>query len=286
MAQYDNRYIRNAGRLGSQNDSIVGNLIDGTQYGFSAHLEMLDANTPLVLPPMRPVVTHTPDMFKYVPKFPEFCKAFFEQHAHTIDNIDVQYSNEGVSMLALADGQTPTAPGDTKRASITPSVTAQEGIGNVLWNFHHIWFLMQKDPDTSGASLAGFVPPTEPLPPHVFSTWSADLLCMQYDTTFRTENMIAAYFATALRPTEGPPAHFIHEHGTSRMPDRQFTYAATLQHNYNTCAIGRQVGAILGMHIPNADMSKPVATKMDDQLANEGIQKEIAQAQSSWNPIS
>ena len=286
MAYYGGAYIRNAGRLASQDDGIVGNIIDGAQYGYSPHLEMLDASTPLVLPPMRPIVTHTPDQFKYIPRYQAFFKAFFERHVHTFDGVDLQYTNQGFAMAALADGQTPHAPSDTKRADITPTAACQEVIGNVCWETHHRWLITNKDPDTQGAPLSGLVPSDQPLPPHVFSTWSMDILCIQPDTTFRPENLVSGYFVTAMTPTDIGVAHFRREVGTSTLPERQFTYEGVLQHNYNTVAVAREVMGLLRMHIPNADYSVPVARTIEDALLNEGTQLEIANAITNYAPIS
>lgn len=285
MVDYSGTYIRNAGRLASQDTGIVGNIIDGAQYGFSPHLEMLDCATPLVLPPMRPVVVHTPDQFNYIPRYPEFFKNFFERHVHSFDGVDLQYTNDGFPMLALTDGQAPHVPSDTHRAPISPQAQCQEVIGNVCWEAHHRWMITNKDPDTSGASMAGLVPSSQPLPPHVFSTWSMDLLCIQFDTTFRPENIISGYFVTAMTPTDIGQAGFHRQVGVSSAPERNFAYSAIVQHNYNTVSIGQQVASILGIHLPNADFSVPVTRTIEDQLLDEGLQREVSTAVGNYTPI-
>lgn len=285
MAAQPDALVGNAGRLASDDSGIIGNIMVGAQYGFSNHLDYLDSATPLALPPMRPIVTHAPTMFNYLPNFTSFFKNFIERHIHTFDGVPVQYSNAGTQMLNFADSQQPTMPTDTHRTPIEPNVTCQEVIGNCIWQFHRYWMWMIKDPDTSGASLAGIVPASQSLPPHVFSVFSGDLCCIQFDTTFRPENMIDAYFITAFWPNDIGDAGYRHEHGQTTVPERNISYHGVLQHNRNTAAAGRNIAEILNLHIPNADFATPVATTIESNIIDDGLRREVSRSASAYQPM-
>lgn len=285
MSKMTNALINNAGRLAAQDDGIVGNLAAGAQYGFTAHLALLDASTPLVMRPMTYIVTHVPGMFKYVPGFTEFTKTFFEQVAHNIDGVTVQYQNEGHQAPAFADSQQAVVPTDTKRTPINPTVNTGEYIGNICWNFIKTWILLNKDPDTQAASMVGIIDPDEDLPPHTFSVFSANLMGIQYDTTLRTKNIIDGLQLTAMHPSDTGDAEYKHEIGQSTSPERSFSFHAVLQHNANTYAAARMVGETLGLHRVNANFATPVADDVESLIQNYGIQREVATDAANFVPL-
>lgn len=285
MSKMTNALISNAGRLASQDDGVVGNLAAGAQYGFVAHLAQLDASTPLVLRPLTVVVTHIPGMFKYIPGYPKFTKTFFEQLAHSIEGLTVQYTNEGHAGPAFADGQQAYVPTDTKRTSITPTVNTAEYTGNICWNFVSNWIKLKKNPDTQAASLVGIISSSEEIPPHTFSVFSADLACIQYDTTLRVKNIIDGFQLTAMHPNDSGDADFKHTVGESTSPERSFAFNAVLQHNANTMAAARMIASTLQLHKVNSEFATPIATDVEALIQNYGIAGETATDAGNFVPL-
>lgn len=285
MSKMSNALISNAGRLASQDDGIVGNMAAGAQYGFMAHLAQLDASTPLVLRPMTVVVTHIPGMFKYIPGYPKFTKTFFEQLAHDIEGITVQYTNEGHGAPAFADGQQATVPTDTKRQPINPTVNTAEYTGNICWNFVSNWIKLTKDPDTQAASLVGIISSSEDIPPHTYSVFCVDLACIQYDTTLRSKNIIDGVQLTAMRPNDTGDAGYKHTVGESSVPERSFAFNAVLQHNANTMAAARMIAETLQLHKVNATFAQPIATEVEALIQNYGLRGETSRDIANFVPL-
>lgn len=285
MSKMPNALITNAGRLGGQDDSVIGNLAAGTQYGFSPHLALLDAATPLVMRPMTYVVTNVPGMFKYVPHFAEFCKVFFEQICHSVEGVTVQYQNEGHAAPNQSDGQHATMVGDTKRSDINPTFNCIDYNGMPCWKFIKEWICMNKDPDTQAAPLNGIIDPSTYILPHTYSVFSADMVGIQYDMTLRTKNIIDALQMTAVHPQDTGDAGFQHEISSSHLPERQFQFHAVLQHNANTCAAGRMIAETLQLHKPNPNFATPVSEQVSSLIQGLGLEKEVATDAANYTPL-
>lgn len=285
LSKMPNALLNGAGHLATQDDGIVANLAAGAQYGFTPHLAQLDASTALVLRPVTYIVTHVPGMFKYVPGYVQFTKTFFEQIAHNISGVTIQYRNEGHGMPAMSDGQQAYVPTDTKRTAVEPTVNTAEYTGNVCWNYIATWIRMKKDPDTQAASLVGYIDPNEDLPPHTFSVFSMDMAGIQYDTTLRPKNIIDGFQLTAMHPNDTGDAEFQHEIGTSHSPERSFTFNAVLQHNRNTAAAARTLAETMELHKVNANFQTPVATDVESLIANYGIKGETSTDAANYTPL-
>lgn len=285
MPEAVNSLIRNAGRLATLPNDIVANIVDGAQLGYGNHLPMVDAATPLVMPMIVPVVTHSPTMFRNLPGYDDVLKALVERHAKSIEGIDFGYQLEGNSVPAGHDGQNMFMPTATKRTQVNPSFTWPELTGMLVWNFVRNWITMIKDPDTQAATSAALTVGLDTIDPQLMSTFSMDVLFLQFDTTLRSQNLLDAYFVTNMWPQETGMAGFSKNVGESKMQERSITFYGVVQHNRNTKAIGRMVAEILGLHRVDFNLAVPVAQQIHSRLQNKGVQKEIQEAMSTFQAI-
>jgi hypothetical protein len=277
--------ITNAGALGILSTDTVANLPASAQLGVGVDLPNIDGATPLVMAPLVAIVTHMPTMFNNLTNFPQVLKALIEQHAKSIDGVEFQYNLESQTSPAGHDGQMMTMPTDSRRSSINPSFTFQELTGNLVWNFFKTWIQYIKDPDTQ-AALYSTLTQSTPLPPMLWSTFTMDVLFIQYDPTMRPENIIDGFYGTCMWPYETGNAGWKREIGINEMPTRTIPFHGIVQHNANTKAVAIQVAQTLNLHQVNYQFSTPVATGIESDLASMGIQLEAttnAQAFTSIN---
>ncbi len=285
MPVMTNALITNAGLLGTGDNSSVANVIDGAQYGFGNHLPNIDAATPLIMRPIVPIIVHAPTMFQNVPNMSDVLKALVERHATRIENIDPQYTIETSTVPSGNDGQELNMPTNARRAQLSPTMTFPELTGNLVWNFFRQWLRMIKDPDTQASSLAGIVPSGSAISQQVMSSFTMDMLFIQYDNTLRPENIIDAYFISQMWPYDIGPAGFTKQLGVSERPDRTISFYGVLQHNRNTRAVGQQIAEVLQLHLINYDYATPVALDIESAIQDEGLQYEVSQLSNTFAPV-
>lgn len=285
MAESVNSILRNAGRIASTPESTIANLPAGAQLGFGNHLADLDAATPLTLNPVVPIVTHSPTMFRNLPHFDDVLKALIERHAKDISGIDFEYRLEGTATPAGHDGQQLYMPTQSRRSEISPQFTWTEVTGNLIWNFFMNWIKMTRHPDTQ-ASLTAALEGGGELTPQLMSSFSMDVLFIQFDSTMRPENIIDAYMVTSMWPQQNGLFGLKRTVGEVTMPDRNVTFYGVLQHNTNTKRVGRQIAEVIGMHRVDYDVSVPISAQIASRLQNKGVQQEIAESLNTFGDIS
>lgn len=272
--------------LATHDGAYIANIQKAGQYGFGNHIPLIDGATPLVLRPIQPLVVSAPGILERVEDGVRNLSALVERHSRNIEGIDLTYTMEAATVPAGADGQEMSVPTNARRAGVTPSITLPELTGNLVWNFFLLWQRLTKDADTQASTLAGVVPASEALAPHVMSSFSMDMAFIQYDTTMRPENIIDSYFIVAMWPTEFGSAGFVKTLGQSEHPERQVQFTGVVQHNDNTRAAGVRLARFLNLHTIDYSKAAPAATDIDSVLQGTGIQEEIAQIDATFGQIS
>ncbi len=254
--------ISNAGQIAATPADTIADLAYGAQLGFGPNLPQIDGSTPLIFAPVVPIVTHIPTFFTGIANAPEVLKALIERHAKDITGIDFGYQLEGSPTPVGQDGQELYMPTNSKRTPVTPTFTWNEINGNLVWNVIRSWIQMIKDPDTQ-ASLLTALNTDVTMSPFLMSFFTMDILWIQFDMTFRPENIIDAWFTTNMWPQETGLFGAKRTIGHSEMQDRQIQFYGLLQHNANTKVAGQMVADALGMHKTNYNLAVPVATTVD-----------------------
>lgn len=271
----------NQARLAALESDTVANIAVGGQLGLGAHLINIDAATPLILPPIVPVVVHMPTMFANIPNYAATLKALAERHAKTIDGIDFGYTLETEATPAGHDGQTLKMPTNARRGEVNPSMTFSELSGNLVWKFFMNWMHMIKSPDTQAATLSGLSTNANALPPQTLSVFSMDVLFIQYDTTLRPENVLEGFMITGMFPIDIGSGGFKREIGQSTMPERTIQFTGIVQHNDATRQKAKDIAALLALHSVNYRKAEPVAAAIEAALAQQGVQREV-QESTAW----
>ena len=285
FASYPHGLIPNVGRIGSTDDSNVADIEYGAQLGYGPNLPQIDGATPLVLSPVVAIVTHIPTMFDNVDHAPETLKALIERHAKEISGIDFQYQLEGVGTPVGQDGQELHMPTNSKRTAVTPTFTMQELQGNLVWNFIRTWIEMIKQPDTQASALSA-VNLDVTMSPMLMSSFTMDVLFIQFDSTMRPENIIDAWFVTNMWPQETGMFGAKRQIGHSEMPERQIAFYGVLQHNRNTKAAGQIIASTLGLHKTDFDFATPFATAIESGITDMGLQQAATDQQTAFNDLS
>lgn len=262
--------ITNAGQFGATDTSTVADLVNGAQLGYGPNLPLIDGSTPLVLSPIVPIVVHMPSMFNNIKYAGPILKALIERHPKEISGIDFGYQLESTSTPVGQDGQELHMPTNSKRTQVNPSFTWNEVNGNLVWNFIKTWIEMIKQPDTQASSLTA-INLGDPMSPMLMSYFTMDILFIQFDMTFRPENIIDAFFITNMWPTETGMFGAKRQIGRSDMQDRQVSFNGVLQHNRNTKTAGQIIAEALGLHRSNYNFAVPVATAPDPNLQGMGL---------------
>ena len=283
MADSVDSIIRNAGRIASTPDSSIANLTTGAQLGLGPHLAHLDAATPMVLNPIVPIVTHSPTMFRGIPHFDDVLKSLIEKHAKSISGIDFEYTLEGSPTPVGHDGQQMYMPTQSRRSSVTPQFTWQDVYGNLIWNFFSNWIKMVRHPDTQASTLGGIE--GGEIAPQLMSSFSMDVMFIQFDPTMQPENIIDAFMITSMWPQQSGMAGFQRTPGEVTMPERSVSFYGVLQHNINTKRTAKQIAEVIGMHRVDYNVAVPIAKQISSRLTNKGIQQEVAEAIATFNDI-
>ena len=270
-----NAVISNAGRIAADPSAPIANLGAGAQLGVGPHLVELDAATPLALHPIVPVVVHVPTMFENIPYATDTLKALIERHAQTITGIDLEYTLESAQSPLGHDGQQINMPTHSRRTQINPSFTWREATGNLVWNFHKLWIEMIRHPDTQASQLGALA--AGDISPQLLSSFTMDILFIQYDSTHVAAQIIDGFFVTSMYPQGTGPSAYQRTVAEVQIPERNITYNGIIQHSNSTVQIAKRVAELLNMHSVNYDEAQPVADSIPGNLANLGIQAEIAE---------
>lgn len=285
MAVMNSSLIANGGPFAASPTSYIANVQDGGQLGFGPLLQNLDANTPPVYLPLQLIVTHVPTFFNYIPNGPEIFKALFETHLVSMDGLDFSYSMEIDGTPVGRDGQLQNVPTKHVRSQISPTAMWPEKIGNVVFNLGRLWMNAMHDIDTQAASMAGIIPVGTSLPPLVASMFSADLMFIQYDSTYRPENIIDAFALTNFFPTEiGSPGYALNAIESHR-PDRNFTFTCITQHNNNTVAVAKSLATLTNLHQVNYQDALPIAQSVEAAIAGDGMAYQAAEYLSGFTNL-
>jgi hypothetical protein len=279
-----NGLITNAGQLAATDTSTMADIVNGAQLGYGPNLPQIDGATPLVLSPIVPIVTHIPTMLANVQYAPEILKALVERHAKEISGIDFGYQLESSSTPVGQDGQELHMPTNSKRTQVNPTFTWQEITGNLVWNFIKNWIEMIKQPDTQASSLTA-IDLGDPMLPMLMSSFTMDIIFIQFDPTFRPENIIDAFFVTNMWPTETGMIGAKRQIGHSEMVDRTIAFNGVLQHNRNTKVAGQIIADALGLHRSNYDFAVPITTSVDPALSGMGLDYETQQNLATFSDL-
>ncbi len=282
MTVMSDALLKNVKNIGMNNDATVGNVVAGGQLGIGAHLPQLDSVTPLVFPPVVPVITHIPTMFKRFDGMGSILKALVERHTKAITGIDFGYELEVAEGMTLADGQVVSVPTKNKRSAISPNMTFPELPGNLVWNFYEFWLSLISHPDTHFSKLAAIVDDPN-FDPHVFSSYCMDICFIQFDQTFLPKNIISAVFVTTMFPKNTGTMNIKKEVGAVDSPERAIDFNGIVQHNSSTLAAGRQIAEVLQLHRADYDKVEPIATEIEESAKDLGVQSEIEQIVSSFS---
>lgn len=272
MPTMDNSLIAGGGRFGPSANAYIANVTDGGQQAFGPLLRNLDANTPTVFLPLQLVVTHVPTFFTYLDNGPEIFKALFETHLISMDGLDITYTMETDGTPVGRDGQQMLVPTRHTRSQLTPTATWAEKIGNVVFNFGRTWMNAIRDVDTQASSMAGIISSGSTLPPHVASMYSADFMFIQYDTTYRPENIIDAFALTNVFPTDIGGTNYQLNTIETHRPDRTFTLSGIVQHNNNSVNIAKQLAALTNLHTINFQDAHPIAESIERAVSGMGAE--------------
>lgn len=276
MAIMQNPLMRQIQNITNAPDGTIANLVDNAgQLGVGPQLTRIDAATPLVFPPIVPIITHVPTMFRSFPHAVSILKALVERHTKTITGIDFGYEIEEGTGYALADGQEAKVPTKTKRTAVSPSMTFAEVNGNLVWNFFKFWITMMCDADTHHSRLAAVMTENDQMDPFVYSFFAMDIMFIQFDITMKPENIIDATFGTTIWPKTTGNIGMQKEIGVSNIQERSIDFNGIIQHNENTYNAGVAIAEMLNLHKANFDFALPIASSIEEAAQQQGVQQEI-----------
>lgn len=254
------------------NAAEVGNIAKGAQNGIGNDLKSLAASTPIILPPIIPIVVQIPSMWRAKSGMKSFMKALFERHATSISGVDTELTLNTVTTSIGKDGQVLEVPTNASRANPTPTFTWQELVGNPIWKFHEEWIQSITNPIDSRTRA------TEGDAPFTAENYSMTMMFIQPDPTFHAKNIVDAYFIANMFPKTTGPNGFGKEDGNFKTETRSIAYSGILQKNSRVLDIGRDIMAAL--NIPSTDWWKasPITDGIDKALRGLGIEEEVANA--------
>lgn len=274
--------LNNIANISNNQSATINDITKGGQLGIGPRLANIDAATPLVFAPAIPIITHIPTMFDKVENMGSILKSLVERHTKTITNVDFGYEMDEASAYILADGQEAKIPTKNKRSQIAPNMTFAEIQGNLVWNFFRQWMMMISNPDTHFSSMASIAGGDEDLDPYVYSYFSMDMLLISFDPTMLPQNIIDAVFITTMWPKTTGQLGMVREIATSHSPERSIDFSGIVQHNSAVYDAAVAIAKTLSLHKANFQLATPVATQVEDGIANMGVQAEIEEIMTSF----
>lgn len=283
MADNDNvLQSAEAVKLGLIKDREAPNVARDASLGFGITSGSMDAITPLVLPPAVIVVLHTPSFYNDGKNeaMGRMLKTLYERHAKTITGIDLQYNVETADATVGHDGQTFKVPTQIKRAEVSPSATFDELNEALVWRIHNRWARDLGDPDSNA-----FAARMEQKVKFMSSVFSMAWMVLQFDITYRPENLLAGYIISNIFPTDPAGAFGIERNiGQSKNIERSVSLTGYLQHTDATDEAGIEVakrligdkrGANSFLDASGTNRRMFFDGKVDDVLADTGLASEL-----------
>lgn len=271
----EQKILQNMSALGIRDTAYAVNTNIGGQLGLGMRAPYLDAASPLVLPPVVPIVLHVPGMYANDEKMMFVLKNLWECYSKSITGIDLEYTADTDDTPVGHDGQNMSVPKKIKRTGINPSVTFQELMGNIVWNVHRKWMTDFSDPDTN-FSYIGMEGNLNIIP----SDYSMSVLFIQYDLTGRPDNIIDAFIVSNIFPQTTGPLGSEKNIGDSRIIDRNITYTGIIHHNETIRQMAFDVSTAMNYHKIKYFKNAPsiqygVEKHIDQDIRDSGIDKEI-----------
>ena len=267
--------LRNLNNLTFTNDTYVGNLVESGQLGIGPKFPKIDGSTPLVYPPMVFVVLQLPRMFDNFPELKALLKSIIETHAKSITGIDFSYTLNTDNQIVGHDSQQLQTPLNVARSGISPSIDMPETQGNLIFNIIKFWMDCICQADTNSSLYTTFADPTgtaTEIDPLLVSTYSMSVLGLQFGLDGHWSNLIDAICILNMFPTGTGEIGFERTIGTTKLMNRTIPFTGIVRHSYKTKELGKKVAQQLQLHRINYNYETPIATGVDGEIENYGIQ--------------
>lgn len=235
----------NVGGLAEHGSSIIANLELAGQTGYSLKPGMLDAATPLVLPPAVIYVTQTPhmwDIYEDDQALARVVKSMFETHAKSVTGIDIGYTLESAEQPVGLDGQQMSAPTVSKRNAVNPNFTWGEVTGNLIYRVIQTWLWDVCDPDTQ-ISMARL--DVGDLIPFTMSAYALSFIALQFDQTMDYNRLLGAIYITNVYPQGTNEYGLKREIGQASTQDRSISFNGLAIENSYIYGLGKRIGKLL-----------------------------------------
>lgn len=261
--------------LGIRESQWVANTEVGGQVGLGIGPANLDAASPIVFPPVVPVVLHLPKMYDKNTKMLFIMKNMVECYSKSISGIDLNYTVEFDETPVGHDGQVMQFPRKSKRAAVSPSIEYQELIGNPFWNVHRMWITDFADPDTN-YSYIGLDDTIQVIP----SDYSMSILFIQFDLTGRPDNIIDAFIISNMFPNETGALGSEKNVAETKAISRSIQYSGLIHHNDTIRTMAKEVAEAMNVHTikyfkDNVTVQFGVEGHVDTAIQESGLAKEI-----------
>ena len=261
--------------LGIRESQWVANTSVGGQLGLGLGPANLDAASPIVFPPVVPIVVHLPKMYDDNTNMLFIMKNMVECYSKSISGIGLNYTVDFDETPVGHDGQNMSYPKKTKRASVSPSIAYQELIGNPFWNVHRKWITDFSDPDTN-YSYIGLAETLQIVP----SDYSMSVLFIQFDLTARPDNIIDAFIISNMFPQETGELGSEKNIAESRGIERSVTYTGLIHHNDTIRTMAKEVAEAMNVHTikyfkDNVTVQFGIEGHVDKGIQESGLAQEI-----------
>lgn len=269
------QYLKNMSKIGVSDTAWVANTDKGGQLGLGLNAPNLDASSPIVLPPVTPIVIHLPTMYDDNPAAQFYLKNIVESHSKSISGIGLNYTMEFDDVIVGHDGQSISVPKKSKRSPVSPSITYQELLGNPIWELHRKWITDYSDPDTN-FSYIGMDDELTIVP----SIYSMAILFIQFDLTGRPDNIINAYIVSNMFPEETGELGSEKNIGESKTMERSINYRGLLHHTRPILDMAKEIATEMSLHtIKYYETAKSINHGVEGYIPtnfkDSGIAKEI-----------
>lgn len=275
MADNPNSLLYNAHEKIAPDGRAIGNINLGGTYGLLDNKHLLAATTPQVHRPIVPVVGHVPTALRKLGLVDIF-KSTFETCIQSMSGIDFNYSTETSDFILGNDGQNRSAPIAGRRGEVSPSLVIPEIVGSPFGNLFRLWNRIIVDCDTHSSALAGILNQDGDDTPYLLSSYSMDLVLIQYDMSMKVANVIDCIILTQMFPTDTGMMGFGRDIGTGTRPERNITFKAIVQHNTQTLKVGKRIAETLQLHRVDGDKQPPVVSNVESILENSALVRQMS----------
>ena len=266
--------IRDATALGLSEGQIAPNIQAGATLGVGMKNSTVDASTPLVFPPVIPIVLHVPTMYDNTPQVGQNIKTLIESMATTISGVDLTLALETSGVPISNDSQELHVPTRTTIAQPTPTFVFNELHGCMIWNLMAQWIKDIKDPVTM--AFAARMQNAQDIP-FMSSSYSMACLFIQPDPTLLPERIIKTTLISNMFPTDpGGGLGMEKTVGQSAIKERTVTMTGYLQENETINAIGKKMAAfLLDSKARYGGARTPGYDEVNSIIAEAGVEKEV-----------